>query len=118
MGCHHSLPGFFMCRPRERRTSDAEESRSNNQRSAAGYHASENDDLGAMGIAFPLCDGGVGSGHGMAQSSIPSAKLGQSSNCGVTESFASRQMLHLHGKKRLIDREGSCGSMNLSRRGT
>ena len=34
-------------------------------------------DLGAMGIAFPLCDGGVGSGHGMAQSSIPSAKLGQ-----------------------------------------
>jgi hypothetical protein len=34
-------------------------------------------DLGAMGIAFPLCDGGVGSGHRMAQSSIPSAKLGQ-----------------------------------------
>ena len=49
----------------ERRTSDAEESRSNNQRSAAGYHASENDGLGAMGIAFSLCDGGVGSGHGV-----------------------------------------------------
>jgi hypothetical protein len=50
-----------------------------------------------------LCDGGVGSGHGMAQSSIPSAKLGQSSNCGMAESFAPRQMLHFHGKKRLID---------------
>jgi len=45
----------------------------------------------------------VGSGHAMAQSSIPSAKLGQSSNCGMAESFAPRQMLHLHGKKRLID---------------
>jgi hypothetical protein len=86
-----------MCRPRERRTSDAEESRSNNQRSTGGYHASENDDLGAMGIAFPLCDGGVGSGHGMAQSSIPSAKLGQSSNCGMAQKFAACEVLHLNG---------------------
>ena len=27
--------------------------------------------LGAMGIAFPLCDGGVGSRNGVDQSSIP-----------------------------------------------
>jgi hypothetical protein len=81
----------------ERRTSDAEESRSNNQRSAAGYHASENDGLGAVWIAFPLCDGGVGSGYGMAQSSIPSAKLGQSSNCGMAQKFAACEVLHLNG---------------------
>ena len=46
------------------------------KRSAAGYHASENHGVGAFWIAFPLCDGGVGSGHGVAQPSIPPAKLG------------------------------------------
>jgi len=44
-----------------------------------------------------LCDGGVGSGHGMAQSSIPSAKLGQSSNCGMAQKFAACEVLHLNG---------------------
>ena len=44
---------------------DARRSRGNNQRSAAGYHASENDALGAIWIAFPLCDGGVGSRNGV-----------------------------------------------------
>ena len=49
----------------------AGKSRSNNQRSAASYHAAKNDDLGAAGIAFPLRDGGVGPSHGVDQS--PSA---------------------------------------------
>src|SRR6476661_6827830 len=48
---------------------DAGRSRGNNERSAAGYHAAKNDDLGAAGIAFSLRDGGLGPSHGMDQSS-------------------------------------------------
>jgi hypothetical protein len=60
------------------RTNDAEKSRSNNKRGAPGYHAAKNDDLGAIWIAFPLCDGGVGSRNGVDQSSIsPTIKTGE-----------------------------------------
>ena len=48
---------------------DARRSRGNNQRSAAGYHATKNDDLGAAGIAFSLRDGGLRPSHGVDQSS-------------------------------------------------
>ena len=47
----------------------AGKSRSNNQRSAASYHAAKNDDLGAAGIAFSLRDGGLRPSHGVDQSS-------------------------------------------------
>jgi hypothetical protein len=83
----------------------------------ARYHATQNYDLGAIRIAIPLCDGGIGSGPGkssdpisVSQGVIGSSKVGEVEMEDVTkarfvEAAENLLKVHLDADGKVLDKK-------------